>query len=126
MIESREHTHFLVACRASGVMGENRADLRHRLADQHSRHDRPIGKMAEKEMLVDGIIFDPADLFLAMNLQDTIHQQEWVTVRDMLKNSINVQHRDQAPFQPSEGGAPTASPNVAPKSKALAVAAAKA
>jgi hypothetical protein len=33
----------------------------------------------------------------------------------MLQNSINVQHRDQAPFHPSEEVRPTASPNVAPR-----------
>src|SRR5262249_23966213 len=92
VIESGEHENLFVASPATGTMRKNRPHLRHRLTNQHAGHDRPIGKMAEKEMLIDRNIFDADDLFLAVNLQDSIDQQEWIAVRNMLKNSINVQH----------------------------------
>src|SRR5687767_8374162 len=70
----------------------DRADLRHRLDDEDAGHDGRAGEVALKEVLVDRHLLDPDDAHPAGQLDDAVHEQERVAVRQDLLNGAGVEN----------------------------------
>src|SRR5690606_15561360 len=86
---------------------EDTGRLSHGLNNQHTRHDRVLGKVAIEERLVDADILVGANgLAFHVQLGNAIHQQEWVAVRQVFANLVDVHHVHKAFTE--NGGAPEA------------------
>src|SRR5581483_7592442 len=81
VVERHEVHHLVIDILAFEVAHQQHAaHLGHRFNDQHSGHDRMTRKMTLKKLLVDGDVLDPDDPVLPLDLDDAIHEQEWVPV----------------------------------------------
>src|ERR1700689_1004657 len=68
--------------------------LCHGLNNQHTWHDRLVGKMALKETLIDANVFYSNNSLPSLHFFDCIDQQEWIAVRENLLDPGNVEdHR---------------------------------
>ena len=76
------------------------AHLRHRLEDEHRRHDRVPGEMALEERLVDGDVLHALDEVPLVERRDAVHQQERIAVRQ------EVEDRGDVPLVRRPAGAP--------------------
>src|SRR5687768_11173509 len=71
---------------------ENSTDLRHRLDQQYARHNRLPGKVSLKERLVDGHVLQAYNPLPRLELDDTVHEQKRISVREELQDLLNVDH----------------------------------
>jgi hypothetical protein len=92
VVQSGEDKNLGIARPAPGIMGEDRAYLGHSLTDEYSRHDRTIGKMPLKEILIKGDILDTDDLPIAVDLDDAIDEQKRITMRKIIEYFLDVEH----------------------------------
>src|SRR5205807_3668302 len=81
---------------------EHARGLRHGLHDQHAGHHRKIGKMALEKRLVIGDVLD-ADYALRLQLDDAIHQQERVAMRQYPADLVDVQDWLETRYYNSRG-----------------------
>src|SRR3990167_4997372 len=82
----------LVGLLAHRLEGQQRGGLRQRLEHQHTRHHRPVRKVAHEERLVDGDVFQRLDAQVLLELEHTIDQQDRIAVRQQLEDAVNVEH----------------------------------
>ena len=80
------------------------ADLRHRLEDQHARHHRVAREVALEELLVEGDVLDADDALARLELEDPVHEQERVAVRqdlqDFADSDLQRRHKcSSGPYQ---------------------------
>src|SRR5690606_360630 len=79
---------------------EDTRRLRHRLDDQHARHDRMAREMPLEEGLVDRYVLVGANtLGIHVQLTDPVDQQERVAVRQVLANLVDVHHVRKKPVR---------------------------
>src|SRR5467141_2109259 len=85
------------------------ARLRHRLKNQDPRHDRLPGKMSLKVVLVDRDILDTDAALEAFHLENRVHHQKWIAMRQQFLNFHDVQYhsRSPSPQPPSAASGPT-------------------
>src|SRR4029079_15294408 len=78
--------------RAIGNFAEKQdcAGLRHCLDDNHAGQHRSAGKVPLKERLIDRYVFYRHNPLQWLNLDDTINQQEWITMRNNRLNLVDV------------------------------------
>src|SRR5258706_5305204 len=72
LVQAGQNEDILAVAAAPRDISENRRDLGHRLADQHARHHRMVGKMALKKTLVGGYVFDADDPLVPFDLDDPV------------------------------------------------------
>src|SRR5687768_2883147 len=65
------------------VHDEETTHLRHRLDDEHARHDRMTGVVALKERLVDSDVLDADNALARLELDDAVDEQHRVTMRQV-------------------------------------------
>jgi hypothetical protein len=64
--------------------------MRHRLDQQHARHDRTAGKMALELRFVGGDVLDSDPEFVAAGADDPVDEQEGIAVRENAEQSLDV------------------------------------
>ena len=74
------------------VEEQHAAGLRHRLDDEHRRHDRMAREVALEERLVDGDVLDADDALALLELEDAVHEQERIAVRHDLHDRRVMSH----------------------------------
>ena len=72
--------------------GEYTGRLRHCFENQHARHHRQLRKMTLEMRLVNRDIFNRGERLAGVALNDAIDQQKRVTMRQMLKDCLNVHY----------------------------------
>ncbi|OPZ95751.1 MAG: hypothetical protein BWY71_02134 [Planctomycetes bacterium ADurb.Bin412] len=70
------------------------------LHNQDPGHNRRSGKMALEKMFVHGHIFDPDRPAASINLDDPVHQQKRIPVRQDFLNLADIQNRFGPQFGP--------------------------
>ncbi len=70
---------------------QNRSGLRHRLDDQHSRHNGIAGKMAVKKWLVDRNVLKRDNSLGARDMNDAVDQQHRITMRQKFENPVDLE-----------------------------------
>src|SRR5437762_9205081 len=71
---------------------QHASDLRHRLDDQHARHDRVAWEMSLEKRLVDGDVLEPYYALFFLDLEDPVHQQERIAVWQHLHDVFDRIH----------------------------------
>ena len=89
MVHTQEHRQFTRVLQS--LCKQQAGDLGHRLDDQDAGHNRRAGKMALEKLLVDADVFDPLDSRVSFDLNDLVHQEEGVPVRQNLGDLPDVQ-----------------------------------
>src|SRR5205814_1417619 len=69
---------------------EHAPDLCHRLDDEHPGHDRMSRKMPLEERLVDRHVLDADDPLLPFHLDDPVHEQERIAMRQDVHDAADV------------------------------------
>src|SRR5436305_14935232 len=67
--------------------------LRHPLDQQHARHHRPAGEVAEEDLLVDGDVLERHDPLLRLDLEHAVDGQERIAVRQDRQDPLDVPPR---------------------------------
>lgn len=67
---------------------EYRPALGHRFDHQDARHDRRAGEVSLKKRFVDADLFDADDPFARCEFDDTVNQQERITMRQKFLDSF--------------------------------------
>src|SRR6478752_5505877 len=70
---------------------EDGGDLGHRLKLQHAGHDRVAGEVAGEIRLVDGDVFHSGALAVTEAVDDAVHHQERIAVRQDFEHLVDVQ-----------------------------------
>src|SRR6516165_3459768 len=73
---------------------QHRSGLRHRLDDQHSRHDRPRREMALKKTFVDRHALDAGRPRVRHHVDNLVDHQKWMAMRDHFHDPLNIDLRD--------------------------------
>src|SRR5581483_2228020 len=68
--------------------------LRQPLDDQHARHDREVREMALEERLVDAHALDADGALVGIHVDDAVHQEERVAVRQQLHHPRDVRRAE--------------------------------
>jgi hypothetical protein len=58
---------------------------------QHAGHDGQAGKMAVEKWLVDGDVLDGDDALFAFEFENTVDEQQRITVRKYLENVVDAE-----------------------------------
>src|SRR5580704_13856574 len=66
--------------------------LRHGFQNQDAGHNRIAGKMALKEMFVDGDVFDSDDMLFSFHFLDHVDEKKWIAVRKDGLNRVDVEN----------------------------------
>src|SRR5262249_55616085 len=82
--------HELLRARRKVVEQEHRARLRHRLDDQDAGHDGSAWEVPLEGRLVHGDVLERDDPLLALHLEDAIHEEERVAMREAVEDLANV------------------------------------
>lgn len=122
VVQSGEDKNLGIARPAPGIMGEDRAYLGHRLADEYPGHDRTFGKMPLKEILIKGDILYTDDLPIAVDLDDAIDEQKRITMRKVVEYFFDVEHAVTNLYRPFSPVALRSSLDYALLATALAIA----
>src|SRR5690606_20489796 len=77
------------------VHTERTGGLRQALDDQHARHYREAGKVALEERLVDADGLDDDRALVAVHVDDAVHEQERVAVRQQFQDAPRVRGRQR-------------------------------
>jgi hypothetical protein len=68
--------------------------LCHGLYDQHTRHDRPAGKVTGEEIFIDCDVLHTHNALQPLHFQYCVHHQERVAVRENLLDPVGIEdHR---------------------------------
>ena len=84
-VDAREVEELLLPVRRDPEEAHAR-DLGHRLEDQNPGHHRVAGKVSLEELLVERDVLDAHDPLARLELEDPVHEQERIAVRQCLEN----------------------------------------
>src|SRR6266851_4957393 len=90
MIDAHEIDQLAFRLRPQGMDHKHRGGLRHRLDDQHARHDRTGREMALEIVFVDRHVLDAGRLLVRHHVDDLVDHQKRMAVRDHLHDPLNV------------------------------------
>src|SRR5207249_1040329 len=71
---------------------QDASDLGHGFQNQHARHHRLSGKVAVKEVLVNGDVLQADRALSGLDLKDSVHEEHRVAVRQERAYLFNIQH----------------------------------
>src|SRR5262249_48330251 len=74
---------------------QNARGLRHAFNQQHSRHDRVVGEVAEKMRLVERHVFDSDAVILAANIDDAIDHDKGIAMRQQPQDFADIGDLDR-------------------------------
>ncbi len=89
-LDAGEDQQLVVAIGNFGKQ-QHRAGLRHRLDDQHSRHNGIAGKMAVKKWLVDRNVLNGDNSLGARDMKDAVDQQHRIAMRQKFENPVDLE-----------------------------------
>ena len=90
IVDGHEVDQLALGLRPQRVNDQNGRGLRHRLDDQHARHNRAGRKVTLKIRLVDRDVLDAGRVRVGNDIDNLVDHQERLTVRDHLHDPLNV------------------------------------
>src|SRR5262245_41717246 len=91
LVDAHEkEARLLVREDARGAKREDPGSMSECFDDHHTGHDRSVRKVPGEERLIEGHILDGADGLSRGAFEYTIHQQERITMRQLLEHRIDV------------------------------------